>query len=55
MGLVNYSIPFARAVGDIVALHSLAETVAFRTGFKALIANKYVQPLGLRYEEKASS
>jgi hypothetical protein len=44
--LVNTSVAFARAVGDIPALKKLAALVAQDPSLKAAVENKYVQPVG---------
>lgn len=44
--LVNTSIPFARACGNIPFLKEFAAAVAFSPSLKAAVENDYVQPVG---------
>ena len=44
--LVNFSLPFARACGNIPFLKDLAAAVAFSPSLKAAVEHDYVQPIG---------
>ena len=44
--LVNLSVPFARACGNIPVLRELAKAVAWSPSLSAAVENQYVQPMG---------
>ena len=44
--LVNLSIPFARACGNVPLLRELAKAVAWSPSLSAAVENDYVQPIG---------
>ena len=44
--LVNLSVPFARACGNIPVLRELAKAVAWSPSLSAAVENDYVQPMG---------
>ena len=44
--LVNLSVPFARACGNIPVLRELAKAVAWSPSLSAAMENEYVQPIG---------
>ena len=44
--LVNLSVPFARACGNIPVLRELAKAVAWSPSLSAAVENEYVQPMG---------
>ena len=44
--LVNLSVPFARACGNIPVLRELAKAVAWSPSLSAAVENEYVQPIG---------
>ena len=43
--LVNLSVPFARACGNIPVLRELAKAVAWSPSLSAAVENEYVQPI----------
>ena len=45
MLLVNLSVPFARACGNIPVLRELAKAVSWSPSLSAAVENKYVQPI----------
>lgn len=45
--LVNLSVPFARACGNVPLLRELAKAVAFSPSLSAAVENEYVQPIGI--------
>lgn len=45
--LVNLSVPFARACGNVPVLRELAQAVAWSPSLSAAVENDYVQPIGL--------
>ena len=44
--LVNLSVPFARACGNIPVLRELAKAVSWSPSLSAAVENEYVQPIG---------
>ena len=46
MLLVNLSVPFARACGNVPVLRELARAVAWSPSLSAAVENDYVQPIG---------
>lgn len=44
--LVNLSVPFARACGNVPLLRELAKAVAWSPSLSAAVENEYVQPIG---------
>ena len=44
--LVNLSMPFARACGNIPVLRELAKAVSWSPSLSAAVENEYVQPIG---------
>ena len=44
--LVNLSVPFARACGNIPVLREIAKAVAWSPSLSAAVENDYVQPIG---------
>lgn len=44
--LVNLSVPFARACGNVPVLRELAKAVAWSPSLSAAVENDYVQPIG---------
>lgn len=44
--LVNLSVPFARACGNIPVLRELAKVVSWSPSLSAAVENEYVQPIG---------
>lgn len=49
--LVNLSVPFARACGNVPLLRELAKAVAWSPSLSAAVENDYVQPMGMTQTE----
>lgn len=53
--LVNLSVPFARACGNVPVLRELAKAVAWSPSLSAAVENDYVQPIGQTQTENGVS